>query len=106
MSAQYSLPYDSVFTAEQLLITGGAGLHKRTSHATVQLLGCREPHLAPLCQLPCHNPMKDVLPDWHIEDAARKDNVPNLIVLPIQKGNGNIRALGLWHSPAMRCKAA
>ena len=62
-------------------------------------------HLAPLCQLPCHNPVQDVLPDGHIEDAAREYDVPNLVVLPIEERNCEVRTVGFWRSPALGCKA-
>ena len=73
----------------------------------VQSSGCAiNPHLAPLCKLPCHNPVQDVLPDWHVEDAAREYDVANSVVLPVKEGKGEIRTLGLRRSPALGCKAA
>lgn len=39
--------------------------------------------------------MKDVWPDWDIEDAARQGDVPYVLIAPVSQRDGDIWGLGI-----------
>lgn len=67
-----------------------AALHEASS---ARMLACQA-HLAPLCQLPSHDPVQYVWSHWHIENAAWEHAVPYCVILPVSHRDFDVRSMG------------